>query len=424
MKLPSLFIIKEISLKNSARREESLFSLKQFLKNDNQTNHQFTGARPKFYEPQSRTPEPSENHDTGKYPRNPTELPDFVQDHLVIEQCYLGDKASANIGNIEVDNLPDFALNSVEKRHIRHLNGQCNKTADGTKDISFDLTNHLDKDFIKNPSHQSCSDFPKLDVIDGESADVPESLGFPFNLPIPGCAESNSNANVPMYQPLSEGIQNTTKLLPDFLSDASIRTRGISIAERPNCSGSNDSINHWLFMENERLRSELQIARRQANDDSMRIETLESELLSIRQLNLVESANIEKEMQQAEDNLKRSTKRAINAENRIEALKRNIDSLCIKVMMLRKENQELKATMETNNSGCRNINSADNRIRSLANDMRLAASTAEVSLRQLMSGVNNLRELASALDKEDKTEDSTKDFLPDVDDDNAAGPAL
>jgi hypothetical protein len=164
-------------VKSSTRREESLFSLKQFLKNDNQTNHQFTGARPKLYEPQSRTPEPNENHDTGKYPRNPTELPDFVQDHLVIEQCYLGDKASANIGNIEVDNLPDFALNSVEKKHLRHLSGQWNKSTEAATDISFDLTDHLDKDCLTNSSHQSSLDFPKLDVIDGESADVPESLG-------------------------------------------------------------------------------------------------------------------------------------------------------------------------------------------------------------------------------------------------------
>jgi hypothetical protein len=44
--------------------------------------------------------------------------------------------------------------------------------------------------------------------------------------------------------------------------------------------------------------------------------------------------------------------------------------------------------------------------------------------RQLMSGVNNLRVIASALDKVDKKENSTKDFLPDVEEDSAAGPAL
>lgn len=33
-------------------------------------------------------------------------LPDFVQDHLVVEQCYLADSGST----LDIDNLPDFAL--------------------------------------------------------------------------------------------------------------------------------------------------------------------------------------------------------------------------------------------------------------------------------------------------------------------------
>lgn len=41
-----------------------------------------------------------------------------------------------------------------------------------------------------------------------------------------------------------------------------------------------------------------------------------------------------------------------------------------------------------------------------------------------MSGVENLRDLASALENADRIEDRTKDFLPDSDEDNAAGPAL
>lgn len=44
--------------------------------------------------------------------------------------------------------------------------------------------------------------------------------------------------------------------------------------------------------------------------------------------------------------------------------------------------------------------------------------------RQLMSGVDNLRVLASTLENMDRIEDWTKDFLPDSDEDNAAGPAV
>lgn len=41
-----------------------------------------------------------------------------------------------------------------------------------------------------------------------------------------------------------------------------------------------------------------------------------------------------------------------------------------------------------------------------------------------MSGVDNLRVLASALENVDRIEDRTKDFLPDYEEDNAAGSAL
>lgn len=45
---------------------------------------------------------------------------------------------------------------------------------------------------------------------------------------------------------LSDGLSNSKKLLPDFLSDAPIRSRGTPNLDRPDCSGSSDSINHWV----------------------------------------------------------------------------------------------------------------------------------------------------------------------------------
>lgn len=39
-----------------------------------------------------------------------------------------------------------------------------------------------------------------------------------------------------------------------------------------------------------------------------------------------------------------------------------------------------------------------------------------------MSGVENLRVLASTLENVDRIEDTTKDFLPDLDENNAGGP--
>ncbi|KAL7306564.1 hypothetical protein TKK_0001254 [Trichogramma kaykai] len=406
--------------KTAAKREEGLFSLKQFLKNESQTNHQYAGARPKVYEPQSWTPEPVSCHETGKYTRNPTELPDFVQDHLVIEQCYLGNQNSPGVASVEVDNLPDFALNSVGKRPNRYHNDQWKRSLDDSAERLFDLTENLNQNQVIVP-HANSLDLPKLEVVDGEAADVPESLGFPFDLQISRSSESNSHADVSVNNTLPEAISNSTKLLPDFLSDTSVRNRGTPSSDRPDFSGSNDSMNHWLTLENERLRNELQMARRQSHERSLRIDSLEAELMTRRQSVNTESANLEKTMQQIEDNLKRSTKRAVNAESTVASLKKELDSLSIENMMLRTENRDLREAIGVDSNG---LGNSDFRMRRLANDLRNAANNAEVSLRQLMSGVNNLRVLASTLENGDRIEDRTKDFLPDFDEDNAAGPAL
>ena len=83
-------------------------------------------------------------------------------------------------------------------------------------------------------------------------------------------------------------------------------------------------------MENQRLQNELQLAKRQASERALRyffniccliiycnkvinnifnyrIQALESELSSRRQLDHSENADLEKAMEQVEDNLKRST---------------------------------------------------------------------------------------------------------------------
>lgn len=90
------------------------------------------------------------------------------------------------------------------------------------------------------------------------------------------------------------------------------------------------------------------------------------------------------------------------------------------------ENKELRSAVVTTdkNEGGMPSENVDKTVRRLAGELRTAASTAEISLRQLMSGVENLRVLASTLENVDRIEDTTKDFLPDLDENNAAGPAL
>lgn len=85
------------------RREENPFSFKHFLNRDATSG----GARPKVY--------PSKSPSTPRLIANPeltSGLPDFVQDHLVIEQCYLNQQPSQPL-SVDIHNLADFGLGLV-----------------------------------------------------------------------------------------------------------------------------------------------------------------------------------------------------------------------------------------------------------------------------------------------------------------------
>lgn len=63
-------------------------------------------------------------------------LPDFVQDHLVIEQCYL-DKTnlSQDSFNLDMNNLPDFAPARTNVNYNR-LNGESSRNVGRRTDIN------------------------------------------------------------------------------------------------------------------------------------------------------------------------------------------------------------------------------------------------------------------------------------------------
>lgn len=119
------------------RREENPFSFKHFLNRDIQqqssssssahtTPYQQTGARPKIFSSTRQHSLPasanfqnvineSEPHrmssvDNVRAEFPSARLPDFVQDHLVVEQCYLGNDGSCS--KADIDNMPDFTLNN------------------------------------------------------------------------------------------------------------------------------------------------------------------------------------------------------------------------------------------------------------------------------------------------------------------------
>ena len=157
---------------DSTRREENPFSFKHFLRNDSQSNYQYAGARPKVYTVHSKNNESSSHErEGGVYPCNPTELPDFVQDHLVIEQCYV-DRDRITSPATDVDNLPDFALNSMERRQNRQSNES--KRHQGEGDISFPyLPDYLERrsrnPVLSNSAHSDPLDLPNFNCNENAS---------------------------------------------------------------------------------------------------------------------------------------------------------------------------------------------------------------------------------------------------------------
>lgn len=412
---------------NTSRIEENPFSFKHFLKNGSQVNYQNAGARPKVYT--SPTPYNLEKGST-VYSRNPTELPDFVQDHLVVEQYYLNHEPKQQTIS-DVDNLPDFALNSVEQRQTRLRNESKKNESSTSCDLSFDLTGNLDKAILqrnRSVPNTSCSSHLNLPVFVRSNigpTENPEPLGFPLDLPV-STTEPDPESNVAVRDCSHSGTNeaNVPKSLPDFLNDGPIHNRTTLSTESGSIPNSIESTERRLLLENERLRQELELAQKLINEKSQRIQLLELELASKKEVDHEETIHLEKAMEQVEDNLKRSTKRAVNAESTISSMKKEIKSLTTEISLLRLENKELRTGIAAGNRNEYSSSNIDQTVRRLAADLRHAASSAEVSLRQLMSGVDNLRVLASALENVDRIEDRTKDFLPDFDEDNAAGPAL
>lgn len=138
------------------------------MKNDKNYHHQ--GARPKVYcegRPISSISDldlhqsTTETKQTRIVPEFSSALPDFVQDHLVIEQCYLGKDQRGGV-NYNVDNLPDFTTPSRNSINI----------------------NRLDVETSRNLNQQRLESSSSSDVQIPLDLPVRPQAGFPLDLPI------------------------------------------------------------------------------------------------------------------------------------------------------------------------------------------------------------------------------------------------
>ncbi|XP_056636338.1 endosome-associated-trafficking regulator 1 [Diorhabda sublineata] len=348
---------------DSHKREDNPFSFKHFLESVSTDNYQAKGARPKVYENRSASSDYSnlipESKPSRLIPEYPSALPDFVQDHLVIEQCYLRNNSPDNY-NGDMNNLPDFTPGRINRNNGIKVESTSNKP------VPLDLP-------IRNQD-------------------------FPLDLPLPN---SGSSRNVPTASEVGN-----SKSLPDFLTDSAV------------CDTL--SAPHSPQEQTERLRNELDITKRQLLENQRLCDNLSRELEIARNKEHEYTQNLARALEKVEDNLEKSNKRATTAEALVSKLKQEIKSLTNQLNIARAENQSLKGEEAAGGHGYYNSSNQLHYIQ-LAQELRTAASTAEHSLRQLLTGVDNLRIMAASIENMHRIEE-TRDPFSNFDED--AGPAL
>ncbi|GJQ78766.1 hypothetical protein Trydic_g2798 [Trypoxylus dichotomus] len=368
---------------DTSKKEDNPFSFKHFLRSDSNSYHS-QGARPKVYcdgRPVSSISDldlhnPGTEKQSRMVPEFSSALPDFVQDHLVVEQCYLN-KDNLNRKYGDLNNLPDFTPIRISRLDLN-----------ASRNERRTITNHA------KPNPPVPLDLP-----------IRPQAEFPLDLPVNELQAAGTRSCPPSAEVA------VSKSLPDFLADGAVRTKNEGTLPGQSPERERDV---------DRLRQDLELCRRQLLEQTRRADLLQRELDVARNKEHEYTQNLGKALGQVEENLDKSNKRALAAENTILKLRHEIKLLTTEINYLKCENQELRGEEGAAGGPTFRWPSQRQTLR-LASDLRGAASTAEHSLRQLLTGVDNLRIMASSLENMHRIEENCES---DFDFDDATGPAL
>ncbi|KAF5298997.1 hypothetical protein FQA39_LY11629 [Lamprigera yunnana] len=379
-KVKSLDVATAVNVNDTPKREDNPFSFKHFLRSDT-NNYSNQGARPKVYydgRPISSFSDLDVHASSGVkqtrvVPEFSSALPDFVQDHLVLEQCYANDNTLQNNYSLDVNNLPDFTSMS----HCSNTNGE------SSRNIGRRVDNQTNNFSIP-------LDLP-----------IRPSAGFPLDLPI--AEQSLGSRSCPTSMEVG-----ASKSLPDFLTDGAVHSQS-----------DDNQVNHSPKSEVEQLKQEVNLYQHHLLEQNRRLEQLQIQLEMARNKEHEYTKNLVKALEHVEENLCKSNQRAASAENIITNLRQEIRSLKSEINRLQQENRTL--TSRQCIIGRPSTSSASNEMQShrLSQELRASADTAENSLRQLLLGVDNLRTIAATLENMNRIEEGTDSS--DLEDE---GPAL
>ncbi|CAH1780336.1 unnamed protein product, partial [Owenia fusiformis] len=185
--------------------------------------------------------------------------------------------------------------------------------------------------------------------------------------------------------------------LPDFLSDNAVHSLSLHDDNDDENDDNDDFISGVLngsqdvsnlAKENAELKKSLLKAEEKSHLDSQRLAELQLEVKRIKKRESEDTKALEEMMQQVEANLQSTTKRAVKAEGLVAKLKEDIQ-------VLQQENAALR-------SGDLGIESMKEKAKYASQQLSTAATGAEQQLKQLLTGVDQLKMLSQILSTIDK----------------------
>ncbi|XP_062567303.1 endosome-associated-trafficking regulator 1-like [Saccostrea cucullata] len=344
--------------KKKKKQDENPFSFKKFLESSG------TGSKPK-----DRNDRVCHSQRTSQNtPDFATDLPDFVQDH------FQDSPAAAKFPpNLDFP-LPDlgFPNESTQRGHSNSFNEQFEVRNSDSRNLSSDS---LRARGVFTPNNSASDLVSGIGEVNRDNTDEED---FVLNRP-----------QVPTS-------------LPDFITDGILKntdnaqSNEISLP-RPLHSQLNGSLrapsngeeeNERLKAENESLQRQLEEARNRAVMETKRCNKLKKEMEAAQKKEAEDTAAMEKMLEEVEANLLTSTNRAVAAENQVAVLQK-------RVTFLENENELLK-------SGDKGLADLRERTTYVSQQLVSVVSTAEQNLKQMLSGVENLRIMSQVLKSIDK----------------------
>lgn len=237
-------------------------------------------------------------------------LPDFVQDHLLME--YYSDSPSANMSPLSGD---DFSLGNCDLQN-------------GSKSNGRDL---FDMSFNRSPNARRRNNHPSIPLdlppIDRSHRSPPDLMD---NAASSDVAVQREETYGPHNEPeitRDQAAIDKMQTLPDFLSDGPIHSSG-RLADVATISHDEESqpVIIRLQQENERLRMDLEESRSIIID-------MESQISHAKNLETQYNVTLAESMEQVEENLMISSRRAADAQAQANKYKQQVKQLTVSITM-------------------------------------------------------------------------------------------